>query len=628
MRVRPGRIPPRQSAQKPAVYKTVSIPAPTLGLVANENLAAPQPGGAMILRNFLPTATGAILRRGSEAYAQISGNPDIRSLFTYVSGNNQSMFTATDNAIYDISSSVFSFLVDEDDNTLVDDLGNFLIDSSPSSVVSGFTSGEWSTVQFATSGGIFLDLVNGSDNKLIYDGTTFYPISSDPLSKISYTGATVSFTAGQVLTGGTSGASATIVKVIENGTSGTLWLGAITSGPFQSGEAITDALGGAAVADGADSVLFPAMTGVEGSRLSWNWTHKNRIYYVEKDSLSAWYLAPGSITGTATELPLGAVFSLGGSLLFGSSWSLETGGGGLEEYCVFGTTAGQVAVFKGDDPSSASTWALVGVYRIGKPLGAKAHFRAGGDIAIATDIGLVPLYQALQKDFAVLSPSAISAPIETIWNDEVRQRPLGNWNCLVWSENQMAIVIPPATTDLPPVIYAANTRTGRWGEITGWQANCSVVFQGRLFLGGNEGVVYEANVTGADMGKPYTGVYVPMFTDLGAPGRKVSGMSRAITRAVGDPREQLSMHADYLVNLPSPPDAGDYVTSSVWGAGVWGQSAWGGAAVKHTFGTWQSTPLNGDTLSPALQVTSGGIAPLDVEIIRVDVTYQQADVVV
>lgn len=627
MRVKPGRIPPRQSAQKPAVYKTISIPAPTLGLVANENLASPQLGSATILRNFLPTATGAILRRGSEAYAQVNNNPDVRSLFTYVNGNNQSMFAAADYGIYDISSSVFGFLVDDEDNNLVDDLDNFLVDSSVSATVTGLSGGEWSSVQFATVGGVFLDLVNGADNKLIYDGSTFYPISGEPLNKLDYATETAAFTKGQVLTGGTSGASATIIKVIDNGLSGTLWLGAITSGPFQDGEAITDPLGGAAVADGVDSQLFGAMTGVDSSKLSWNWVYKSRLFYVEKDSLSAWYLPAGSITGAASELPLGSVFTLGGSLLFGSSWSLETGSGGLSEQCVFVTTEGEVAVFQGSDPANASTWSKVGIYRIGKPLGRKAHFRAGGDIVIATDIGLIPLSQALQKDFAVLSPSAVSAPIETIWNDEVRRRGTG-WDCLVWSESQIAIAIPPITNGLPAVMYAANTRTGRWGEVTGWQANCSVVFQGRLFFGGNNGLVFEGNVTGADMGKPYTGIYVPMFSDFGAPGRKVSGLSRAVMRAVGDPREQLSMQADFTVLLPAPPNAGEYVLNNVWGGAIWGESTWGGAAVKQTFGGWQSTPLNGDVLSPALQITSGGVAPLDVEIVRIDVTYQPAEVIV
>jgi hypothetical protein len=177
-------------------------------------------------------------------------------------------------------------------------------------------------------------------------------------------------------------------------------------------------------------------------------------------------------------------------------------------------------------------------------------------------------------------------------------------------------------------MYVANTRTGGWSKFTGWQANCLRVFQGRLFFGSNDGVVVEANVTGADQGNVYTGVYVPLFSDFGAPGRKVAGMSRAVTRAVSNPNEKLSMQAEYLVNLPPPPDAGQSTASNVWGAGVWGTSTWGGTAVKNTFGAWHSTPLNGDALAPALQITSGSVAPIDAEIVRIDVTYQPGDMVV
>lgn len=624
---RSARSVPRQSAQKPAVYKTVSIPAPTLGLIANANLASPQPGGAFVLENYLATATGALLRRGSEAYAQLTDAGDITSLFTYLNGNNQSMFCATNDSIFDISSSVFSFLVDDDSNVLVDDLGNFLIDSTISATVSGLAGGNWSSVQFATPGGVFLDLVNGTDSKLIYDGASFYPINGQALNSLAYDGGTLAFMAGETVTGTTSSASATIIKVIGGTTSGTLWIGAVTGGPFQDNEALTSA-GGAAVANGAISLLFGAMTGVDTDKLSQNWVYQSRLFYVEKDSLNAWYLPAASISGTAVELPLGGVFTLGGSLLFGSSWSLETGAGGLSDQCVFVTTEGEVAVYQGSDPSDATKWSKVGIYRIGKPLGPQAHFRAGGDIVIATNIGLIPLSQALQKDFAVLSPSAISAQIETIWNDEVKARSSGDWNCMVWSEGQMAIVVPPMTTDQPAVMYVTNSRTGGWSKFTGWQANCLVVYQGRLFFGSNDGLVVEGNVTGTDLGNPYTGVYVPMFSDLGVAGRKIASMSRAIMRAVSDPNEKLSMQADYEMNLPSPPDAGTSLANNVWGAAIWGTSAWGGATVKHTFGKWQSTPLNGDVLSPAYQTTSGSISPLDVEIVRIDVAFQPADTVV
>ena len=139
------------------------------------------------------------------------------------------------------------------------------------------------------------------------------------------------------------------------------------------------------LANGADSVrtyegttwATPTITGVASSALSQVWPFKERLYFIEGNTLSFWYLATNAIAGAATEFPLKGVFQLGGSLLFGATWSLDSGEG-LDDVCVFVTTEGECAVYSGTDPSSASTWALQGVYRMGRPLNKNAWFKAGG----------------------------------------------------------------------------------------------------------------------------------------------------------------------------------------------------------------------------------------------------------
>lgn len=554
--IRSGRATARQTAKTPATYKPYTIPAPTLGIIANANPAQPPAGGALILENFIPRATDALLRRGSQLYQLISdGVEAVTSLFTYKNGNNERLFAATSTTISDITTPTPQvYFTDGLGNRFVGGgSGESLIKFIPSitrapATVTGLTGGDWSVVQFATPGGVFLRAVNGVDTPQVYDGSAWS--------------------------------------------------------------------------------TTPAITGItDPTKLSYVWTHQQRLFFIEKDSLSAWYLPAASIGGAATELPLGGVFNLGGSLLFGTTWSLEVGAGGLQEQCAFVTTEGEVVVYQGTDPSTASTWSKVGVYRIGKPLGPNAHFRAGGDIVIATDIGLVPLSSALQKDFSVLAPSAVSAPIETIWNDEVSARFGAAWRCQIWSANQIAIVNPPRVNNLPAVLYVANLRTGAWGKFTGWDSRCMAVFQNRLFFGADEGQVIEANVTGADMGKPYTGVYVPLFSDFGAPTTKTTGMTRAVLQSFAPLNEQISMHTEFDVNLPASPPGSIAPTANVWDGGVWGTAIWGQGLTKATSADWHSTPNTGNALSPALQVTSGSIVPLDVTILRTDVTYTTGDLV-
>ena len=47
--------------------------------------------------------------------------------------------------------------VDDGDDSLVTDLGDFLVDSSLAATIDGFSGGDWSSVQFATTGGVFLE---------------------------------------------------------------------------------------------------------------------------------------------------------------------------------------------------------------------------------------------------------------------------------------------------------------------------------------------------------------------------------------------------------------------------------------------------------------------------------------
>lgn len=387
------------------------------------------------------------------------------------------------------------------------------------------------------------------------------------------------------------------------------------------------------VYDGTNFANTPAITGTELSgapldpkNLSYVWMHQRRLFFIEKSSLTAWYLPADSVGGIAVPLPLGGVFRLGGSLLFGSAWSIETGDG-LQVSCAFFTDEGEVAIYQGTDPSTAATWSKVGVYRIGKPRGANAHIRAGGDIVVATDIGFVPLSVAVQRDFAAIAPAAVSYKIETAWNDAVAAS-LGPWACAVWPTRQMVLVAPPTAAGNPAQMFATNARTGAWGLFTGWNATCLHLFGDRMFFGSSNGLVIECEVTGFDQGLPYTATCVPLFDYLKNPASlKTSLLMRQVLKAPVEILPQMSLQADYTVSLPAAPDAAPIAASSVWGTAIWGTSAWGVEPELATFARWQSVGGAGYAIAPASQITSGNISPPDVELVRIDFTYDMGDIV-
>jgi hypothetical protein len=242
------------------------------------------------------------------------------------------------------------------------------------------------------------------------------------------------------------------------------------------------------------------------------------------------------------------VFTRGGALLFGASWSLDSGGG-LSEQCVFVSTEGEVAVYQGANPGDAANWSKVGVYRIGKPRGPKAFIRAGGDLVIATDIGFVPLSVAVQRDIAALSPSAISYSIEEAWNDAVRDRSSSSWHCEVWPTKQMVLVVLPTPASTQARMFVANARTGAWALFTGWNGSCVALFGDRMFFGSTGGRIIECEVTGTDQGSPYTATVVPLFDPLKSPASlKMGLLAQSVLRAPIDINVSLSLQADYEIS--------------------------------------------------------------------------------
>lgn len=631
-----------QNRPRSAILK--GYPSPTGGWVANRNLAQPAgnglPQGAAVLDNYFPLATSVIMRRGSEIYAALGdASENVPSLFSYNVGTQRKLFAATDTAIYNVTSVIYpqsATIGDGLGNEIGDGLGNVFgvsDDGSTTTLYDGLSGGDWIVIQFATTGGIYLIGVNGEDDGFIYDGTEFYPNVAGGIWGLDYDGGTGAFTEGETVTGGTSGATAIIIKVVGDTTSGTLWLKTITGGPFDDNEAITDGDTGAAVADGVEASLSPGVTfpnSLTSADMSYVWAYQNRLFFIEKDSLTAYYMDdPDVIGGTAVALPLGGTFGTGGSLLFGEAWSLDSGAsGGLSEQCIFTTTEGEVAVFQGIDPDTAADWGKVGVYKIGKPLGNKGYFRAGGDLVISTTIGLVPLSQAIQRDLAALSPSAVSYQIEEAWNEAVDRRGLSGWFCKIWAEAQMVLVVPPTVGEEAPVVFVVNARTGAWARFTGWDALCMEVFNGELYFGSRDGKIIKAGVGGTDQDAPYTAAYVPLFEDFDNPAAlKIPQLARLVLRGATNLNTSIAAKFDFDLTLPTAPQATPVPVGSEWGSGIWGESVWGAGRTPIMSQIWKSVGGQGYATSFAGLVTSGASVPLDAEIIRLECLYQVADAV-
>jgi hypothetical protein len=579
------------------VSRDVLFPAPTKGWVQSGNITTAGRDQAEVLDNFFPTAQGARLRGGSTEYADI-GTAIVR-LLTY-SSTADDLFAATSAGLYDAGR--------------INSGGAVFAD------VAGLTSGDWSATQISAGGGDYLVAVNGADFLQRFDGATWLPSTGTSQNNLSYDALTLPFTIGATLTGGTSGATATIVGWTQtSATVGTLRLGAITGGPFQNNETITGG-GGSATADGASAAgTTSAITGIATTALAQVWGHKGRLFFVEKNSLSAWYLPVSSFGGAAAELDLGPIFRRGGKLLFGATWSLDSGAG-LDDVCIFVTSNGEIAVYEGSDPASASTWNLTGVYEISRPLNKHSWFKAGGDLAILTEDGIIPVSEALRKDRAALQAVAITYPIEDAWKDAVANRSAAYpITPTLWQSQALLMIGIPGSLAL-----VANARTGAWCRYTGWDVRCGGVADDRLYFGTNGGKVMRGQASGNDDGMAYSGLYVPKFTTAGVSGRKVANHAGITVKAEQNPNFRMAAFSDYGIGTYPTTTPLEGLTGDVWGTGVWGTFVWGGDADEFTFTVWKTVRASGYSVAPVVVVMSNQTGVPVFEILATRLRYEVA----
>jgi hypothetical protein len=368
-----------------------------------------------------------------------------------------------------------------------------------------------------------------------------------------------------------------------------------------------------------DGASTPAITGVTTSDLSYVWSFASRLFFIKKGTLSAYYLPIDSIGGAAQEFSLAGIFKKGGALLFGATWSLDAGDG-LDDKCVFVSSLGEVAIYEGTNPGSASDWRKAGVYQMPNPLGAKGKMQAGGDLLIATQSGLIPISQAIQRDIAALEMGAVSKAITPLWQDQAYNLSTGGWEIEKWPTENIMIVSQPG--DRENTCLVANLQTGGWSRFTGVNVQSLAFFDGSVFFGGVDGIVRRFQTGGSDSGMNYTSAYLGNHEQMGLPGmQKTVAQMRATFRGSSQVDAYVTAKTDYVTTLSNPPNASpDTATGSTWGVATWGVATWGGSPIE-TRSNWASIGRTGYAIAPEVQLTFGSLAKPDVELVGVDATF-------
>lgn len=361
------------------------------------------------------------------------------------------------------------------------------------------------------------------------------------------------------------------------------------------------------------ALTFPDAT--TSADLNFGWVFKNREFFLKNGSLDAYYLNDlYNIGGETSVFPLGGVMKDGGSLLSGFSWSVESGDG-PNEYCVFLSTEGEVAVYAGSNPGNANDFSLVGVYKIARPLGKNAWIKSGGDVLIATVDGLTPLSQAFQRDRQQLTLVSASRQIADLWKAAAAATGSG-WTLTLWPEQNLVFVCFPDNPAVPDTTFVFNTQTGKWAIITNWQANCYATHQKSLFFGSSDGLAWHGDFSGSDDGMAFRAVYLSHFN----PGQgfgieKEASFGKMRFKSPEKPKALLFARADMDVSIPPYAVVTlNTVGSSEWDVAQWDEAQWDAESPVLTyFEARQNVRASGEALALGCVIVSGGTVALNVE---------------
>lgn len=330
---------------------------------------------------------------------------------------------------------------------------------------------------------------------------------------------------------------------------------------------------------------------------------KNRLWMVQQQSMLVWYLGVQSIAGAATSIDFSTIFNLGGYLVAMASWTIDNIGG-ISDYAVFITSEGEFAVYQGTDPSSATTWSLVGVFRVGRPIGNRPFIKLGSDVLLVSADGVFPLSKALLSDRTSIQDSISNKIINLVNNDVQLYKGNFGWQMVLYPIGNKLIINVPQVENNTAYQYVMNTINQSWCRFTGWNAACFEFFSDNLYYGGN-GVVVQADVGTDDNGSNITGDVQQAYSYFKEHGCvKRFTMARPIFQAQGKITAAVAMNVDFNSKIPTSTPSFSGSTGSPWNTSPWNTSPWG--SVMGLVKQWQTVSGVGYAGALRMQVAVQG----------------------
>jgi hypothetical protein len=356
-------------------------------------------------------------------------------------------------------------------------------------------------------------------------------------------------------------------------------------------------------------------TGATDNDLIFVWSFKTRLWFIKKNSMSAYYLGTGAISGALTAFQLGAVFKKGGKLLAGGTWSVDSAvGTGMDDMIVFVSDQGEVAVYEMSDPDDATSLLLKGVYDVGRPLGQRCLINIGGDLLILTYKGLIPLSKAVAVKKEKLDAEAITSPIRQAFSDDaVTYGSLEGWDLQSYPQANLVIINVPIVEHSQYKQYVFNVLTGAFAEWKAINSVCWGLFGDNIYFGGTDDVVYKADTGSSDDGAAITAEVLTHYSSLGQKGRiKQVTLVKPIVRTNSNVGFGLNVLGNYALpdSPPNTSEGGVDRDGFTWDESNWDEDSWAGSVIVDD---WFGGNGSGDVVAIHYAVNVATSSDVDLE---------------
>jgi hypothetical protein len=357
------------------------------------------------------------------------------------------------------------------------------------------------------------------------------------------------------------------------------------------------------------------ISGINPQNLVFVTTWKRRTWFIEKDSQSAWYSATDAITGALTELDLGPFAKSGGKLAFIATWTIDAGEG-IDDFIVFGFENGDLLIYKGTNPASASDFSIVGRYNIGNiPIGRRCFAPLGGDLLVMSELGLQPLSYVTRGGQSLLRAGSTDylGKIQPRLADlaAATSNQLG-WDLILYPRDNLFIVQKPTDGTLLYDQYVLYTNTNTWTMFRNMPMICACVANNEFYFGTEDGRVckgftgyFDDVPYGDTVGAGIQGVIQGAYSYFGMTGAyKQFHMARPTFLAADRPTVTCDILADYVYRAPNTGLPYVIPSGSLWDVSLWDSATWGGQL--NVYDDWFSVNALGYTGSIFLNTVCVG----------------------